>query len=1250
MLSLILTAATTMAIVFPAAAVSRPGATELAGRTPTVMLRGNVSPIITPKNDLGVVNDTLPTGALFVLLGRNSSEQRALDNYVLSLSSEGSADYHRWLTPSQYGKRFGTKSQDITAVSTWLTSQGFTGIKVNKAKTAIEFSGSMGSIKTAFKTEIHEFKVDGEDYYANVSNPQIPATLAPIVRGVVGLNRPVLAAQAPTKSQVMLSTFALKPRPALTVNAPDNAPYLFLTFGDAAIIYDAPNAALNPAYAGTTVNGSGVTIGAVEVSDLSAAMLQYPVDYRTTLLNNTVAQANGFIPEVVVEGVDPGVDNNLLGSFDAELNSPASHAVMDVEISQALAPGSKTILYVAQTTEQALARAIDDNKVSILIVSTINNCESSLGAATNAFLNSEYEQAAAQGITVVSSAGEMGADGCYGLGAATSSGLGVNGEASSPWDVAVGGSEFQILHTNPSQYFNLGAPSQSTVGAPPYYTTALSYIPEVPWNATTIPDFTTYQNNVVPDGGTIGLDTDATGGGRSSEAVCSGTISGSSGDCSGAPSGYVKPAWQTALTPNDGVRDLPDITLFAGSGTDEGLSITASNAAWAACWDGCTGSDPVSGVGGTSGATASAAAAAGIFALIEQSQGQRLGLVTPTLYKLASLVPAAFHDMITGNNSVGCTLGSKDCGANSYLNGYNADIGYDLATGLGSLDVAKLLANWDNAGLESSTVTLTAGTSSNSLSTGAISVTHGAPVDFNVTVTPDSATGNIALINDSGDEGGAALPAVSLSNGTASFTSPALPGGSYMVQASYSGDANDIGSESNAISVTVNPEPSTLGIVVDENDPTSAKVVSGVTSVPYGTYLALAVTPYGSAGEGKGTTPTGAVSATYGSVSLGSGPLSLVPNSGDQPGTGYIGYFNSKVLLPGTDSISVSYLGDSSYEAATASVALAVTKGPVMVVTGVDSPKCAILKSDWSVQPTCTASVAVDTDSVGQPPTGVVSIAFNGATQIVPLSAGPGTSTGTGPNEVNSVAQTSTSDVTSYVGTYLPTVTASYAGDANYEGGNGTDANNPDNVWVVSEPSGASFTLSASGAITTAAGTQGTSAITVTPESGFVGPVALSCTVSGGTGSEEPTCSIPTVSTVTSSSPQTVTLALNSTATTTASVRKESSARLAGESGIIGFLGLVLCGLLIRKQRRAAGLLILILSLSLSLLAPTLLGCGGGGAVVGSGGGSQGQGNPGTPPRVYTVTIKGTNPNVTYTQAWISNPITSSTSVSVTIN
>src|SRR5712672_2454190 len=162
--------------------------TQTVDDTNRVALRGNVHPHARAEFDRGAVADAQPVTRILLLLQRSAEQEAALRQLMEEQQSKNSPNYHAWLTPEDFGKRFGPADADVQAVTDWLNSHGFQNIKVAKGRTAVEFSGNVGQVRNAFGTEIRKFNVKGEDHFANVSDPQIPAALAPVVRGVVALH------------------------------------------------------------------------------------------------------------------------------------------------------------------------------------------------------------------------------------------------------------------------------------------------------------------------------------------------------------------------------------------------------------------------------------------------------------------------------------------------------------------------------------------------------------------------------------------------------------------------------------------------------------------------------------------------------------------------------------------------------------------------------------------------------------------------------------------------------------------------------------------------------------------------------------------------------------------------------------------------------------------------------------------------------------------------------------------------------
>jgi hypothetical protein len=983
---------------------------------------------------------------------------------------------------------------------------------------------------------------------------------------------------------------------------------------------------MNSAYTGTTWTGDGVTIGIASDSNLSASAIADVANYRSLFLNEPLATAttDAQLPKVVVDGNDPGV------------NSDELEALQDVEMAEAFAPQALTTLYTSANTDLqsglflAIQRAVDDNAVAILNIS-FGSCEQNLGAATNAFLNEIYEQAAAQGISITVSTGDSGSAGCdadtVGFGTAASAGLAVNGLASTPWNVAVGGTDFDVLFTASlstlEQYVQVPSTTAAMTGRPPYFATSLGYIPEEPWNDSTNV-FTTYQNNAPYRWGNGPENTLAGGGGISSAAVCSVAIS-SSGSCSGRIGGYAKPAFQTSLTHADSVRDVPDVSFFSGSFMgDEGYSQNF-NSAWSICSDntvngdsssytdclvnpgtaGCGGTCSIDGtvttttpVGGTSTAAPSMA---GTLALVIQSQGgQRLGQADYAIYNIAANHPSDFHDIAQGNNSVLCTAGTTSCGSNDFMTGYNAGTGYDLATGIGSIDVAKLVNDWATVKFAPTTTSLTAGTSTSSLTSSPLTVAHGGTVYFKVVVSPSMATGNVVLTTSSSEENSDSIMSAPITNGAASFSTQALPGGTYTLYAQYGGDSTSSGSQSQGIQITVLPETSTMQFNINVYDPqTGHLTATSPTGAAYGSQFYADIAPYGGTeGLAKGNPATGTVTLSQNGAQLATVTL-------DSQGlANYL--FTSTTLVPGTQTFTAAYSGDASYKASTTTQTLTITKA-----IPIESSFIPANGTTWHLTDVNKAvSLQFNVSSVGAEPTGTITYTMNGT------SLGTLTVSSSAPQQGQMTFGVEASvDATQIGAGNTATFTASYSGDGNYQGVG------PFTTTVaVSEPANAGITLTTSGNITIKApGQSGTSTLTVMPSNGFGGSVSITCALSSGAnGSNNPTCSVPASVSISGTVAQTAAVTVSTTAATSASVKRPTNLLIGLSGGGVAFAGVLLIAL---PSRRTLWLSMLSLVVLGTALLPT--GCGRGGIGTPSGG------FPGTPAGAYTFTITGANGSIT---------------------
>jgi trimeric autotransporter adhesin len=929
-----------------------------------VTLKGSIHPLANARNDRGAAPESMQLARMHLVLKRSDSQETALRQLINDMHTSGAASYHKWLTPDQFGKQFGPSDQDITSVETWLTQQGFSVTKVNPGKQTIEFSGNVAQMRSAFHTQIHKYEVNGETHFANAGDPQIPAALAPVVGGFVSLNNFHARSYAKSPGKATYDPKTDKAQPQWTIGDGGSGNHYVLSPADYAVQYD-----LNPLYtAGTT--GAGQTIAVVNETNVNIALVN---QFRSlfSLPYNP--------PQVIIDGNDPGIDgiNNPDGP-----NGASIEAYLDVEWAGAVAPAATVDLVIAADTELqsglflAAEHAVYGNVAPIISLS-FGACESSIGTSTNAFLNNLWEQAAAQGITVLVSTGDNGSAGCDNDNTQeyATQGQAVSGFASTPYNVAVGGTDFYYsgfssgisgINAQLPTYWNEtasnSAPAVSIKGV----------IPEQPWNASQ-----------------YGLTISTLLAGSSPTST---SIAGGSG---GKSSLYAKPAWQKgAGVPADNARDIPDVSLFASSGAN--ASFYPECFEDGDCQPATSGSVQITGVGGTS---ASTPAFAGIMALVNQKYG-RQGQADFVLYPLATQFPAAFHDVTAGTNSVPCAISSVDCiavtnpvtvtdpnlgtategqiGTGSTAE-YKAATGYDLASGLGTVDANVLVNDWNKVTFTSTTTTLTPSKTT---------FAHGSSITVSgsVTATSGTPTGDVALVAST-TEPVQQQTTFALSSGSYSGANTTLPGGTYNIWGQYSGDGTNAASTSAATQVTVTPEASGVFFNIF-NNAVGTTLTSGENNIPYGSQFVLSAltTPSSQLSAFENcknnnttcpvfTTPTGTVAFSDGST---------IVNTAVVNAEGEAEYTPPAAFNVGSHSITASYSGDQSYNPSAASpiTFTIVANTPAVLLT---SPQASYSKGQTS-----TLTILVESYVNGTAPAGtvVISGAPSGTPTTATLSAG----------------------------------------------------------------------------------------------------------------------------------------------------------------------------------------------------------------------------------------------------------------------
>jgi len=135
--------------------------TQAIDETELVRLKGNVHPSARPEFDQGAVEDSHPMSRMLLLLQRSPEQEAALQQFMAEQQVKDSPNFHKWLTPQQFGAQFGPADADIQTVTNWLAQQGFRGVKVSAGRATIEFSGTVGQVRNAFHTDIHRYVVNG---------------------------------------------------------------------------------------------------------------------------------------------------------------------------------------------------------------------------------------------------------------------------------------------------------------------------------------------------------------------------------------------------------------------------------------------------------------------------------------------------------------------------------------------------------------------------------------------------------------------------------------------------------------------------------------------------------------------------------------------------------------------------------------------------------------------------------------------------------------------------------------------------------------------------------------------------------------------------------------------------------------------------------------------------------------------------------------------------------------------------------
>jgi subtilase family serine protease len=572
------------------------------------MVIGNLPPLLRLSQLLG--SDTTDR-TLQMSVGLALRNQEQLSALLQSLYDPSSSNYHQYLTPDQFAQQFGPTVEQRQQVIDYLTGQGFSVTQMYP--TLVDFSGPQSLAERVFGVTINDYTApDGRSFFSNASRPTLPAYIAQSIVSISGLDNANKFSHPPVPSQNA---------PSLSSNAAANCPAAGQSGGGSGgggIFGGGSQVAYIPSQFSKAYNydglhnaglhGEGQTVGVFELDGYSQSDIQ------------AYAQCFG--------GGNVPLQNVALDGFNGQPGAGAIEVELDIEVLLGMAPNlAKIVVYEAPNTTQGyndeFARIVKD-RTPVISVSW-GDCEKNMGQQEVNQENQFFQQAAAQGQSILVASGDSGSSTCFqGLsGGSFDTSLNADDPAAQPYVTGVGGTNLTLNTDN-------------------------SYASETVWN-----------------GGLLG----GAGGGGISQF-------------------WKQPAWQTGPgvknSYSNGMREVPDVSLDADPATGYPVYCTAGS--------NCTSGGWLT-VGGTSAAAPMWAA---MIALANEQAAKAgkgtLGFLNPSLYKIGSgsHYGSDFHDITPPSNS---SLPSNNDETGFNGGAYPVTQGYDMATGWGTFNAAKLAAD-----------------------------------------------------------------------------------------------------------------------------------------------------------------------------------------------------------------------------------------------------------------------------------------------------------------------------------------------------------------------------------------------------------------------------------------------------------------------------------------------------------------------------------------------------------------------------
>ena len=524
-------------LLLPAAAVraqvagsttTTPRITQVIDDSKRVTIAGSAHPL-SAALDLGAVSDDLVLEHILFMLDRSADQERGLQQFVDGQHDPASPYYHAWLTAAQVGERFGPARDDVERVAAWLRSHGFAVNRVHANATILDITGTAGQVRAAFNTEIHRYLLDGSIETANATPVEIPRALAAVARGPSSLS---------------------SIRPHRLAGHSQAAKFTQTSTTGAVLHYLSP-ADLSTVYATRPLWDAGITGKGSIVAVVGQANF-LPGDWTTFMTTFGLTQYAGTLGTLHPACSDPGVPPSASLSVE--------ELALDVDLVSAIAPGASIQAATCAPTAStdaivaAVAGLVDQANPPDIISVSYGICEAKETTNYQQMIGRLWQQAAAEGISIVVATGDAGAAECDDGTQAATLGITVSVFAATPYNVAVGATDFSAeFDGTVSQYWS----STNT----PLFGSVLSYVPERAWNFSCASTLSLRAQRDGTMGGAAWCNS-----GNADAFV--GVHFGRAGASSGGPSSiYAKPSWQANVfgIANDGHRDIPDVSMFGGS-------------------------------------------------------------------------------------------------------------------------------------------------------------------------------------------------------------------------------------------------------------------------------------------------------------------------------------------------------------------------------------------------------------------------------------------------------------------------------------------------------------------------------------------------------------------------------------------------------------------------------------------------------------------------------------------------------------